>query len=404
MPVYNYTAKSFSGEVKSGKIEARDEKDLAGALRQEGYILIYSEIRQRRIFAIPGFGGFGRIRAVEKMIFCRYLALMIKAGLSLTRALEILMQQSKNRVFKKVLSEVREEIIRGKSFSDSLGRHPRVFGELFCSMIKVGEEAGNLEEVLGLLGYQLEKEHELNSRIKGAMIYPAMIFLVMIAVGFVMMIFVMPKLVVTFEELNAPLPMTTRLLIAGFKFLSRFWYGILAIIFGIVFLARFILNTKSGKKAFDTLVLKTPIIKSIIQKINVAKASRTLGSLMKSGVPILRALEITSHTLGNYHYKESLDAVSKNLQKGKGLAESFQQYEEIYPVLFIQMVVIGGETGTLADILKELADFFEEEVSNVTRNLSTIIEPFLLIVMGVVVAFFAVSIMQAIYSSTTYIQ
>lgn len=404
MSIYNYKAKSFTGEIKSGKLEAKDEKELANTLRQEGYILIYSEISRIKI---PGFNIFSRIRKVslvEKIMFCRHLSLMIKAGLSLSRGLEILAKQSGNKTFKKTILEAKDTISRGESFSGALEKYPKIFSELFCSMVKVGEEGGNLEEVLNLLAYQLEREHELNSRIRDAMIYPAIILSVMIIVGFLIMMMVMPRLTPIFEEMEVSLPWSTTILISITKFLTQFWYLIPIIGLAIVFFGRAVLKSKSGKKFVDNIFLLTPVLGSLVKKINIARTSRTLSSLMKSGVSILRALEVTSHTLGNRYYRDALNSVSKNLQKGKGLPESFGEYEKIYTVLFVQMVAVGSETGTLSDILKQLADFFEEEVSNTTKNLSTVIEPILLLGIGVVVAFFAISIIQAIYTPMMYIK
>lgn len=402
MPTYTYKAKSFEGEIKSGRLEAKDEKDLANILRQEGYLLTCSEpLKRKNIFGFDIFSKIGGASLAEKMIFCRHLAVLIKAGLFLTRALEILAKQSRNKTFKKIILEIKEDVVQGKPFSKSLEKHPNVFSEIFCSMIKVGEEGGSLEGVLKLLAHQLEKEYELNSKIKGAMIYPITILLVMIGVGILLMVMVIPRFISVFEEREITLPLTTSLLIATAKFFHNFWYLIPIIILGIVIGGKLFLQTKFGKKLFAKFLLSFPIIGTLTKQINIARTSRTLSSLLESGVPIIRALEVTSRTLENYYYREALINVAKNIQKGEGLSESLQKYEKIYSVLFIQMIAVGGETGTLTEILKQLAGFLEEEVSNATRNLSTIIEPILLIFMGVAVAFFALSILQPIYSSVT---
>ncbi|PIQ91940.1 MAG: hypothetical protein COV69_04115 [Parcubacteria group bacterium CG11_big_fil_rev_8_21_14_0_20_39_14] len=405
MSIYDYKAKSFSGEIKSGKLEVKNEKELANTLLQEGYILIYSELsKKKNLFSFDILGRFKRVSLVEKIVFCQHLSLMIKAGLPLTKALEVLVRQTKNKTFKKTILEVKEDITRGKLLSESLKKHSGIFSELFCSMIEVGEEGGKLEEILRFLVRQLEKEHELNSRLKGAMIYPAIIFATMVIIGVLLMVIVMPQFMVIFEEMEISLPFTTSVFIGIAKFLNNFWYLIPIIVFGIIFLKRLITNSKSGKIILDYFFLSAPIIGPFTQKINVAKISRTLGSLIISGVPILRSLKVASHTIGNHYYRDTLNFVSNNLLKGKGLSESFQEYEKVYPALFIQILAIGEETGTLSEVLEHLANFFEEEISNTTKNFSSIIEPILLLVTGLMVAFFAVSIIQAIYTPIMHIK
>lgn len=401
MPRYFYTAQSLQRENKSGVLEAKDEHQLARILRQEGLILIRAELEEKLTkkkfeVSLPFF--WGGISLTEKIFFTRNLRVMIKAGLPLPRALEILANQTKNQKFKKALLDIRDEIVKGESFSRSLTKYPDIFSELFQNMVKVGEESGTLEDVLQTLAQQMEREYELKSKIKGAMIYPAVIILAMLGIGILMLVVVIPKLAETFEELNIELPMTTRIVIGLANFLVERWYLAVIIFFLLFFLFWQAMKTKRGKKIIDILLLKIPIISPIIKKTNLAYTARTLSSLIIAGVPIVRSLEITSGTLSNIYYQLAILEVAEKVRKGEKIAQALKPYENIYPSSVIQMVAVGEETGETSSILKQLAEFYEEEVTNVTKNLAAVIEPLLMIIIGAAVGFFAVSMFQPMYS------
>ena len=396
MPRYFYTAKSFKGEGRTGILEAQDEHQLASLLRQEGYILISADL-EREKSPTKIWWGFGGVSLVEKMIFTRNLKIMIAAGISLPRALETLASQSKNKKFKRTLINIAEEITRGKSFSDALTGHSDIFSELFISMVKVGEEAGTLEDVLKVLTGQMEREYELKSRIKGAMIYPAVIISAMIGIGILMLIIVIPKLAQTFQELNIELPPTTRFVIFLGNFLAQKWFVVLILALLLAIFLRIILKTKTGKRIVDFLTLKIPIISPLIQKTNSAYAVRTLSSLITSGVPIVRSLEIVSGAVENVYFQEAMAKASKEVRKGAKLSDALRPYQKLYSPTVIQMIQVGEETGETSTILAKLADFYEEEVANATKNLSAVIEPVLMLLIGAAVGFFAISMIQPIY-------
>ena len=400
MPKYNYLAKTLEGKTKTGIMQAKSEYELAAILRQEGCVLIKTNLeeegaKKRLSISIPFIG---LVSLTEKIMFTRNLRVMVSAGVSLPRALDILAVQSKNKKFKKTLFKIKEEIIQGKSFSDALEKYPNIFSELFCSMLKVGEETGTMEDVLKVLTRQMEKEHQIKSKIKGAMIYPAVIILAMLGIGIVMLIMVVPKLASVFSELNVELPLTTRMVISIGSFLAKFWYTVPFGALAIVVLLKVVPKTKLGKLVFDTLVLKLPIVGLIIKKTYSAHTVRTLSSLITAGVPIVRSLEIVSNSLENLHYKKAIAQAAEQIRKGGKLAEALKGRESLYPNLVFQMLEVGEETGETADILKKLAEFYEEEVTNVTKNLSAIIEPVLMLIIGAVVGFFAISMIQPIYS------
>ena len=403
MPRYFYTAKSFSGEGRTGILEATDEHQLASILRQEGYILISASLEKEKRKLEISFPFFG-VSLVEKMNFTRNLRIMIGAGISLPRALETLASQSRNKKFQGVLISIAEEISKGESFSDSLTKYPNIFSELFVSMVKVGEEAGTLEEVLKVLTNQMEREYELKSRIKGAMIYPAVIISAMIGIGILMLIVVIPKLAQTFQELAIELPPTTRFVIFLGNFLAKRWYLILILVLILVIFLRIILKTKTGKRTVDFLTLKMPIISPLIQKTNSAYFVRTLSSLITSGVPIVRSLEIVSGAVENVYFQETLKEASEKVRKGTKLSEALFPYQKLYSPTVIQMIQVGEETGETSTILAKLADFYEEEVANATKNLSAVIEPVLMLLIGAAVGFFAISMIQPIYGMLSAIK
>lgn len=405
MPLFYYTAVSEKGERKNGTQEAADTSALAKTLRDQGFIL--TSVKAKNEAKAAGFNWrkftdafkiFNRVSLEDKMMFARHLSVMVKAGFSLNKALQVLILQTKNQRFAKVIKEMEEEVRKGTSFGDALSRYPDVFSDLFVNMVRVGETAGNLEENLRLLAVQMKKDHNLLSRIKSAMMYPAVILVAMFGIGVIMMIFVMPKLISIFSDLNVELPLPTRIVIGLTNFLIHQWYLAIGILAALVIFGRLFWRSKNGKEIMDSLFLRLPIFGNIVKKVNCARMARTLSSLIESGVPIVRALEITSGTLGSNPFKKSMLEAAQHVQKGEPLNGALSSHPDLFLPLVIQMVQVGEETGTLGDITVKLAEFYEEEVSTVTRSLSTIIEPILMIVMGAAVGFFAVSMIQPMYS------
>ena len=398
MPKYFYTAKSMEGETTSGTKEAKDERELGKILHQEGYILISANLEEEKKRGLRlNFSIGKKVSVVEKMMFTRNLQIMVSAGLPIPRALNLLAGQAKNKRFRSVLFEISEKILQGNRLSESMSKYQDIFSELFVNMIMIGEESGTLEDILKNLTHQMEREHQLKSRIKGAMMYPAVILCLMLGIGVLMLIAVIPKLAQMFNEMNVELPISTKIVMALGDFISKKWY--LALIGTITFIVTFrtALRTKIGKRIMDIASLRIPIISSLVRQTNSAYTTRTLGSLFASGIPIVRALEITANSLGNLFFREALKDAAEKVGKGAKLGEALKPYENLYPSLVVQMIEIGEETGETSTILQKLADFYEEEVSEATKNLSSIIEPMLMIVIGAAVGFFAISIFQPMY-------
>lgn len=343
---------------------------------------------------MPSFG----VGVKEKIFFTKNLQVMISSGLSLPRSISILAEQAKNKKFKEALETIKTEITQGKNFSESMQKYPGIFSDFYSSMVKVGEETGTLEKVLDILDKQLEKDYDLQSKVKGALIYPAVIVVLMLGIGVLMLVYVVPTLSATFIELKVELPMTTQVVMGLGNFFKNNILAIAALTVLFIFGVCQFFKTAFGKRLYDNLMLAMPIISPIVKNINSAYTVRNLSSLIASGVSLPRALEITGNTLGNYKYKNALIESEDKVKKGEKFSEALKKYDTIYPATLIQMIAVGEETGETSVILSKLADFYENEVSEATKNLASVIEPFLMIIIGVVVGFFAVSMIQPMYS------
>ena len=401
MPVYTYTAVSKKGEYITKEETAKDEHDLARLLHEKGYVLIEAQEKgvKGKSFRIPSILTFTfGVSLQEKLVFMRNLKVMVAAGITLPRALEILGAQTKNRKLKKALVQMREMVLKGQQLSEAMELHPSIFPDLFRNMIRAGEESGTLETVLSQLTLQLEREHDLRSKIQGALMYPAVIVVAMIGIGILMLVMVVPNLAATFQELGVQLPASTRFVISFAEFLTQQWYlaiGIFLVAVGASYQA---LRTNTGKRVVDEAFLHLPLFSGITKKIQTALFARTMSSLIGAGIPIVRSLEVTATVLDSASFKASLLEAAGQMRKGKKLSETLERYSNLYPLAVIQMIEVGEETGQTGDLLAKLAEFFEEEVNSITKNLASIIEPVLMLIIGAVVGFFAISMIQPMYS------
>ncbi|NQU77771.1 type II secretion system F family protein, partial [Candidatus Falkowbacteria bacterium] len=336
----------------------------------------------------------------QKLFFTKNLGVMTKAGLSLSAAVKTLSLQTNNKLLKKILQKTHEEIEQGNYLSDSLAKYPKTFSPVFINMIRAGEKGGNLEKVLKELALQMKKTHELSSKIKSALAYPAFILVAMAGIGILMMIFVVPQVIDIFSDMEATLPLPTRILIFTSSFVTS--NGLLLAILFLISVAAFVkfIRTKTGRRYFHIILLKSPVIGSIIKKINLAKFSRTFSSLLATDIPIVQTLEITGTVLGNTIYRDYVTAASEKVKKGESVAKILSENDKLFPPVVIQMIQVGEETGTLDNILQDLADFYEDEVSNLMEGLASIIEPVLIIILGIAVAGMALSIIMPMYSLT----
>lgn len=396
-----YTAKSFSGETKGGELVVKDERDLAAQLRSDGFILTsFKEIKDEKENGpkVSFLDRFSKIPVSEKMMFARNLAVMISSGLPLSKAIRNITMQTKSKRFIKVLESIQEDIQGGAALSDGLARYPGIFDELFINMVRVGETGGNLEEVLNILAGQLEKEHALKSKVKGALMYPAVILTAMVGIGILMMTYVVPQITGVFKDLDADLPASTKFIIGASDVMRNHSSWVMVGLVIIIIAIKFLSTTVAGKKAMGLIIINVPVVKNIVIKMNCARFCRIYSSLLKSGVSSVEALKILSRTLTNFYYKRALENAAEGIQKGVSLSKLVYEEKKIFPVLVPQMIEVGEETGKTETVLLKLAEFYEEDVDQLTKNLSSIIEPVLMIIIGGAVGFFAISVMQPMYS------
>lgn len=398
--LFIYSAKSKTGEISEGTLEAADRFALARDLRSRGFTPF--SVSEKKGNIVDKFSGltdiFSRIKVSEQIIFTKNLSGMLRAGLSISRALSVLKKQTKNPKLDKILTSVSADINSGVSFSAALLKFPDVFSTLFVSMTKAGEESGNLAGALSDIGMNLEKSNSLTKKIKGALIYPGVIMSAMVIIGVLMFAFVVPTLANTFKSLGVALPFATQVLI----FMGNFFSKNLILTFAIIFVAAFsfyaIFRAKFMAKYIDFVLLKIPIVSNLTKEMNTARTARTISSLLFSGVSLTRALEITEDVVQNVYYKKVLEQAKKAIEKGAPFSEAFEANTKLYPIMMSEMIQVGEETGKLSDMLLQIALFYEEEVENKTKNLSTIIEPVLMIFIGVGVGFFAISMISPLYS------
>lgn len=403
MTRFNYKIQNNTGKIETGAIDATDKFSLAAQFRNEGKVVVsIDEFHQKDYLKMEFLNEMlSRIKLQDKIIFARNLSAMINAGLSLSRALGVLERQTTNLKFKKVLQSLTENISKGKSLSDGMKEYPKVFPQLFISMVGAGEESGNLADSLLIVGNQLEKTYLLKKKIKGAMIYPAIVISAMVVIAILMFIFVVPTLSDTFTSMNVKLPTSTSIIIGISEFLRD--HGILALIIVVVAVVviSMAIRTSLGKRYAELILLHLPIISKIVKESNAARTTRTLSSLLSAGVDVVEALSITKSVVQNSYYKDVLTIAGENVQKGIPLSSIFMENSKIYPVLVGEMIEVGEETGKLSDMLLRVAEFYESEVDTATRDLSTIIEPILMVVIGGGVGFFAISMITPMYTIMT---
>jgi type IV pilus assembly protein PilC len=398
--IFLYKAKSKNGEIFENVMESDNRFSLARELRSRGHIpLSISEKKENILGKFSVFKSlFSKVSVLELMIFTKNLSGMLSAGLSLSRALSVLQKQTKNEFFEKILNSIAEEINSGGTLSSSLEKFPKIFSKLFVSMARAGEESGNLANSLSEVGISLEKSYALTKKIKGALVYPAVIASAMVVIGILMFAFVVPTLAKTFKDLGVALPASTKFIVALGNFFSNYLILSFVLLIGIVVGIVYLFKANFMKKYIDLFILKIPIVGNLAKQLNTARTARTMSSLLLSGVSITRAIEVTQDVVQNVYYKKVLDQAKTAVEKGTPFSEAFKANANLYPVMMSEMVQVGEETGKLPGMLLDVALFYEEEIENKTKNISTIIEPVLMVLVGGAVGFFAISMITPLYS------
>lgn len=387
-------------------VEAPSRFEVYDQIRNEGgYVTAIEELRGMTSGMFKRFNisiGTG-IKRMDIIRTAKNLSAMLSAGLSISRALSVIERQSSNKRLKEVAAGLAESIKKGSSFNEALSMYPKVFPEIFVAMVKAGEESGSLSNSLLVVALQMERSEELVKKIKGAMIYPAIVLTAVLVVGVLMLIYVVPTLTSTFTSLGAQIPFATRVIVALSDFMSAnailvFATLIILVVGGILFV-----RSRVGSKVVLAIALHLPVIKELVRETYAARASRTLSSLLTAGVPVLNALAITREVVHAEVYAAVVREAEMRVKKGELLSAAFAEHTNLYPILMSDMLAVGEETGKVAEMLKQIAEFYEADVSEKTKDLSTIIEPVLMIIIGVFVGIFAVSMIAPIYQLSSAI-
>jgi type IV pilus assembly protein PilC len=381
MPVFAYSARPISGgEIQNGELEFATKEEVLAHLHKNKLIPV--AVREKQKGLKISFGSGVGVRDV--VIFTRQFATMINSGLPLVQSLEILAEQTENQAFRKVISDTLYDVESGHTLADAMAKHPKVFTELFTNMVAAGEAGGILDTILLRLAVFLEKADSLRRKIKGAMVYPAVIISVAVIAVSVLLIFVIPTFQNMFDAAGIALPLPTRVVIQMSKILKGFWWAIGAGIIGFVFLIRYIYSTSSGRLALDKMLLKFPILGDMQRKGAVARFTRTLGTLVSSGVSILDGLEITAKTAGNRVIHDAVMGSRASIAGGETISGPLKE-SGVFPPMVVQMINVGEQTGGLDEMLTKIADFYDEEVDAAVSALLAAMEPVMIVLLGTVV-------------------
>jgi type IV pilus assembly protein PilC len=378
MPVYLWEGKTRAGDLKKGEMNAPDDATVMMQLRKQQ---IFPTKVKVKAAAKSGVTIGGKVKEKDIVIFTRQFATMIDAGLPLVQCLEILSGQQESPVFKKILIQIKEDVESGSTFADALKKHPKVFNNLFVNLIAAGEVGGILDTILNRLSAYIEKSMKLKKQIKGAMVYPIVVMAIALIVVTIILIFVIPVFQQMFDDFGGTLPAPTRFVVALSAFVQKY---ILLIIVGIVifiYICKLIYNTEKGREIIDDLALKSPVIGSLVRKTAVAKFTRTLSTMLTSGVPILDALDIVAKTAGNMTVEKAIMKTKVSISEGKTIAEPLAE-TKVFPSMVVQMIAVGEATGAMDTMLSKIADFYEEEVDVAVAALTSMLEPLLMVFLG----------------------
>ncbi|MBD3251697.1 hypothetical protein GF380_04575 [Candidatus Uhrbacteria bacterium] len=396
MATYKYRVRTESGQIQAGMVDAPTMDDAGAALEERGYEVLVLEAFKPKV-ADQALNFLNRVKPKDIVVMSRTLSVMVSAAVPLVDALKNIANTTENPKLKSIMIDVAGEVESGARLSDAFERHPKTFSSFFINMIRSGETSGQLEEVLSYLADQQEKDYDLTSKIKGALIYPAFILSALVVVGFIMMTFVVPKLTEILEEADMELPVTTKILIAVSGFFESYWYLVIFIAVVAVLVFRVWMKTPGGKLLFDKMLLRAPIFGRLFSSIYVVRFTRSFATLIHGGVDQVGALEIVSSIVGNQVWKKMVFETIQEVNEGNSLITSFQRNKTV-PTMMNQMIAVGEETGRLQEVLNRVADFYKREVDNMVANLVTLIEPIVMILLGVAVGVMVSAILLPMYN------
>ncbi len=396
MPIFKYQAEDASGKIKRGQVVGLTEAEAFSRLRKQDLnpteVVDVTDTFESRValFINP-------IKTKDLVIFARQFSVMISASVTVTEALLILVDQTTNLSLKNMISEIAFEVDSGSFLSDAFAKRPKIFSDFFVNIVRSGESSGKLDEVLNYLADEMEKSYDMTSKIKGAMIYPVFILTALVGVAFVLMIYVIPNLTSMLTESGAELPLATRVVIGTSNFMSDYIILILLFIVGLVFLIRLYLKTYGGKRNIDIVKLKMPIFGKLFQYIYLMRFTRSLATLLKGGVTITRSLEITAEVVGNMIYRELILETLEAINDGDSLA-SIMKNSNYVPKMVPQMIAVGEKTGKIDTVLDRVTEFYARESSNMLDNLSKLMEPLIMVIMGIGVGIMVAAVILPMYN------
>ena len=397
MRKFKYFGRNKEGKEVKGVMEARDIAAVTDVLHDRGLIVV--DVKEEVKFDLERLNeiNIGGVPMQDKVVFMRQLSTMISAGLPLTKSLDILKQQASNPYFQRVLEDVLESIEGGLSLAQSFRNQSEdVFDDITLNLIQAGEESGNLDTILERLAIELEEQKSMGAKIKSAMIYPALILVVIVAVVLIMMIVLVPSMTDIYSEFSAELPWATQILIDASDFLLAYWWLLLTLLIVFVIGGKMFLDTPKGKNILDKVVLKIPTVGMIITKMQLSNFTRVLSLLLSSGLSIIQALDLTANSLSNSVFRTVVLEAKGEVEKGGSLAVPIAR-SEYFPLIVSQMIAVGEETGEIDTVLAKVSDYYKEEVDNATDNLSALLEPLMLILMGVAIGFIALAIYMPMF-------
>ena len=380
MPIYVWQGVTPSGEKKKGEIEAKDERAAKILLRRQR--IRVTKIKQKPKDLLENISFFQPgVKTKDVVVFTRQLSTMIDAGLPLVQGLDALASQQENKTFRKILYEIKQDVESGSTFADALKKHPKVFDRLYCNMVQAGEMGGSLDQVMARLATYMEKAEALKRRVKGAMMYPAIVLTIALIVLTIILVFVIPVFQKMFAESGHALPLPTQIVINLSEFVKSYILYIIGAMFAIGVAIKKFHDTENGARIIDRLLLRAPIFGPLLKKVSVAKFTRTLGTLLRSGVPIIESLNVAAGTAGNKVIEDAIFSVRSSISEGKTIAQPLQE-SGVFPNMVVQMIAVGETTGALDEMLNKIADFYDDEVDAAVDALTSAIEPLMIVFLG----------------------
>ncbi|MFH1077919.1 MAG: type II secretion system F family protein [Patescibacteria group bacterium] len=404
MPMFKYRVRAPGGSTQAGVVDADSRDAAVEALNERGYqILLFEERGVGEVdIGVTALSFLNRIKGKDIVVAARTLSVMVSASVPIVDAIRNIARQSENPRMRSLLADIANEVEGGARFSDALEKHTEVFSDFFINMVRSGETSGQLTEVLEYLADQMEKDYDLNAKIKGAMIYPIFILSALFAVGFIMMAFVVPKLTAVLQEANVALPWTTKLLIFVSDIFANDWWLILLVIAGVMFGVRAWVKTPGGRFMWDKMKMKIPIFGGLFQRIYVVRFARSLSTLSRGGVDTVTALEIVSGVMANAAWKQLVYETIREVNDGNSIVTAMQR-RKFVPSMMTQMLSVGEETGKQQEVLKRLSEFYSREIDNIVANMVSLIEPVIMIILGLGVGVMVSAILLPLYSMSSAI-